>query len=177
MGKALSKEHTYAKVLFLGLEDSGKTTLLYHKQFNRNITTVTTEEQNIEILQPIEGVSFVVWDMGGQKSLRRRWEDQYIDTDGIVFVVDSTDPRKFPEVKDELFKIFENEDLNGIPICVLAHKQDLPEAEEPNTLVDMIGLREVVSHEWRVYGTSIVTGTGIDTAFNNFSLLVRSLFK
>ena len=177
MGKALSKENTYAKILFLGLEDSGKTTLLYHKQLDQNITTVTTEEQNIEILPSIEGISFVVWDMGGQKSLRRRWEDQYIGTDGIVFVVDSTDPRKFPEVKDELFKLFDNEDLNGVPICMLAHKQDLPDAEEPNNLVDLVGLREVVSHEWRVFGTSTVTGTGIDTAFSKFSLLVRSLFK
>ena len=177
MGKALSKENTYAKILFLGLEDSGKTTLLYNKQLHRNVTTVTTVEQNIEILPPIEGLSFVVWDMGGQKSLRRRWEEQYTGTDGIVFVVDSTDQRKFPEVKDELFKLFENEDLNGIPICVLAHKQDLPDAEDPNNLVDMIGIREVVSHEWRVYGTSTITGTGIDTAFSNFSVLVRSLFK
>ena len=173
MGKAFSKENVYAKILFLGLEDSGKTTLLYHKQLNQNITTVATEEQNIEVLHPIEGVCLAVWDMGGQKCARRNWEEHFVGADGIVFVVDSADPRKFEEVKEELYKLVEHEDLDGVPICVIAHKQDLPNAEPPNDLVDIIGLREVASHDWRIYGTSTVTGTGIDSAFSNLALLVK----
>ncbi|KAI6656872.1 ADP-ribosylation factor 1-like [Oopsacas minuta] len=177
MGKTFSKENVYAKILFLGLEDSGKTTLLYNKIMNGNITTVATDSHNIEILPPIEGLSMAVWDLGGHKSIRRRWEDHFDGTDGIIFVVDSANQRRFIEVKDELFKLFDNDVLNGVPICVIAHKQDLPDAESPNDLVDLIDMREVVSHEWRVFGTSTVTGTGIDTAFNNFAMLVKRNLK
>ena len=177
MGKAFSKENVYAKILFLGLEDSGKTTLLYHKQLNQNITTVTTEGQNVEVLHPIEGLCMVIWDMGGQRSLRRKWEEHFVGADGIVLVVDSANQRRFDEVTEELSKLIENEDLEGIPICVLAHKQDLPNAEAPNDIVDRIGLREVASHDWRIYGTSTVTGTGIDTAFENLATLVKRNLK
>ena len=173
MGKAFSKENVYAKILLVGLEESGKTSLLYYKKLNQNIKTVATEEQNIEILEPIEGIILAVWDMGGQKSSRRKWEEHFVGIDGIVFVVDSANQRRLEEVKEELFKLIEHQDLNGVPICVLAHKQDLPNAEAPNDIVDLIGLREVASHDWRVFGTSTMTGAGIETAFNNLASLVK----
>lgn len=177
MGKAFSKEDIYAKILFLGLDNSGKTSLLYHRKYDKNINSVSTEGQNVEILRKTEGISFVVWDMAGCKSSRGRWEEHYADADGIIFVLDSSNQGRFHEVKDELHKLIANEDLHGVPICVLAHKQDVESSDTPNDIVDLIELREVTSHEWRIFGTSVVSGTGIDDAFSEFALLVRRSFR
>lgn len=72
------------------------------------------------------GVNFLVWDVGGQEKLRPLWKSYTRCTDGIIFVVDSCDTERLEEAKMELTKTVRSPDNAGVPILILANKQDLP---------------------------------------------------
>ena len=50
-----------------------------------------------------------VWDVGGQKSIRSYWRNYFESTDGIVWVIDSADPRRFEDCKRELHALLHEE--------------------------------------------------------------------
>lgn len=72
------------------------------------------------------GVNFLVWDVGGQEKLRPLWKSYTRCTDGIIFVVDSCDIERLEEAKMELTRTARSPDNAGVPILILANKQDLP---------------------------------------------------
>lgn len=72
------------------------------------------------------GVNFLVWDVGGQEKLRPLWKSYTRCTDGIIFVVDSCDTERLEEAKMELTRTARSPDNAGVPILILANKQDLP---------------------------------------------------
>ena len=74
----------------------------------------------------ITGVNFLVWDVGGQEKLRPLWKSYTRCTDGIIFVVDSCDTERLEEAKMELTRTARSPDNAGVPILILANKQDLP---------------------------------------------------
>lgn len=66
-----------------------------------------------------------VWDIGGQKAIRPYWKNYYENTDGMVFVVDSSDEERIKECFEELGALLEEEALVKVPLLVYANKQDL----------------------------------------------------
>lgn len=108
MGAHGSKCQKQAQVLLLGLDGSGKTTLLYKLKYNENVTTVPTVGFNVETLETDRSSpSLTVWDVGGQKRMRPHWKHHYVDTAGLVFVVDSWDQRRMDEARKELHRVTE----------------------------------------------------------------------
>ena len=71
-----------------------------------------------------------MWDVGGQEKLRPLWRSYTRCTDGIVFVVDSTDTERMDEAKMELVRTVRAPENHHVPILVLANKQDLPGARD-----------------------------------------------
>lgn len=53
------------RILLLGLDGAGKTSILYKVKLNENITTIPTIGFNVETVTPCKGISFTVWDVGG----------------------------------------------------------------------------------------------------------------
>ena len=80
----------------------------------------------METVQPVKGVTFTVWDVGGQDKVRVLWKHYFRNTEGLIFVVDSADRDRMTEVKDELFAILESDEMMHVPFVVLANKQDMP---------------------------------------------------
>ena len=75
-----------------------------------------------------DGFKLHVWDTGGQAAIRTYWENYYDRTDGLVFVVDSSDDYRLEETTS-VFKILINEPkLSKVPILVFANKQDKNDA-------------------------------------------------
>uniref|UniRef100_A0A3Q3IVF9 Uncharacterized protein n=1 Tax=Monopterus albus TaxID=43700 RepID=A0A3Q3IVF9_MONAL len=70
-------------------------------------------------------VTFHFWDVGGQEKLRPLWKSYTRCTDGIIFVVDSVDAERMEEAKTELHKITKTSENQGVPLLVVANKQDL----------------------------------------------------
>ena len=71
------------------------------------------------------GFKLNVWDIGGQKHIRPYWKNYYANTDALIYVVDSADKRRVDEAAEELTSLLAEDDLKGVPVLVLANKQDL----------------------------------------------------
>lgn len=78
------------KILMLGLDGAGKTTILYNMKSGSVIDTIPTIGFNVETLK-FDKVQFMVWDVGGQTKIRALWKHYYEKTKGIIYVVDSSD--------------------------------------------------------------------------------------
>jgi ADP-ribosylation factor-like protein 3 len=116
-----------ARILVLGLDNAGKTTIL-KKLSGEDISKIMpTQGFNIKSLVQ-EGFKLNVWDIGGQKTIRDFWSNYFDNTDGLIFVVDSSDRKRLQETGKELSGLIEDEKLAGIPLLVFANKQDLLQA-------------------------------------------------
>ena len=59
---------------------------------------------NVETVE-YKNISFTVWDVGGQDKIRPLWRHYYQNTQGLIFVVDSSDRERIQESHDELHKM------------------------------------------------------------------------
>ncbi|XP_061445509.1 uncharacterized protein LOC133366441 [Rhineura floridana] len=161
-----------ARILLLGLDAAGKTTLLYKLKLNETPMTIPTIGFNVETIQPINNVSFTMWDVRGGP-IRTLWTYYHANTDGLVFMVDSVDYVRFEEAKFELEALLVSPDLQGVPLVLLANKQDLPGAWPPMEVAERMGLRKLQGHRWHVQGCCAVSGEGIPEAMVKLSEMVK----
>ena len=152
------------RLLILGLDNAGKTTVLYQIQFGESKVTVPTLGFNVETVK-YENLTFQMWDLGGQSELRPYWRCYYPKTNAIVFVIDSTDKERLDIAKQELFFLIKEEDLKGVPIAILANKQDLEGALSDIEISEMLGLSDIKTNQWAIFKTVAKTGVGLDNAF------------
>jgi len=162
-----------ARVLMLGLDAAGKTTILYKLKLNENVVTIPTIGFNVETVTIGKGISFTVWDIGGQEKLRALWRHYYPGTTGLIFVIDSSDKCRLREARDELFGILEHPDMNGVPVSVIANKQDLPGACSTSELAETLGLRDMRTHKWHIQSCCAITGDGIYEGMNQMAIMVK----
>ena len=67
------------RILMLGLDGAGKTTVLYKLKLGEVISSVPTIGFNVETVQ-YKKINFQVWDIGGQEKLRLLWRHYYNNT-------------------------------------------------------------------------------------------------
>ncbi|XP_060111470.1 ADP-ribosylation factor-like protein 4D [Heteronotia binoei] len=153
-------------VVVVGLDAAGKTSLLYRLKFQEFVKSVPTKGFNMEKIRvPLGGsraITFQVWDVGGQEKLRPLWKSYTRCTDGLVFVVDSTEAERLEEARVELHRIARASDNQGVPVLVLANKQDAAEALSVAEVEKGLGLHELgastLSH---IQGCSALSGLGL----------------
>jgi small GTP-binding protein len=160
----LRKEKRLAKVVWLGLDFAGKTTIIRRivtSEFKTN--TTRTLGLNVDEFSLDQSLKMVCWDIGGQQVFRETLWVSYIDeASGIVFVVDSSDENRFAEAKDELWRIvLANPKVKNIPILVLANKQDLPTSVNEGELAKALDLDKVVSSSFAIMACSAATGFNV----------------
>lgn len=149
------------QILMLGLDAAGKTTIVYKLKLGELITTVPTIGFNAERIE-YKGISFLVWDMGGQDKIRPLWRHYYQNTSGIIFVVDSADRDRIPIARDELQKLTREDELQDAAILVLANKQDIPGAMSAAELMKGLELDQLPgSRKWHVQPTVATSGDGL----------------
>ncbi|CAH1793147.1 unnamed protein product [Owenia fusiformis] len=166
-----------ARILMLGLDAAGKTTILYKIKLNENVNTIPTIGFNVETVSPSKGISFTVWDVGGQEKIRQLWKHYYQNSEGLLFVVDSSDRLRVDEAREELFGILEHDDMRGVPVVILANKQDMPRALKPYELIEQLHLRKLVGHKWHVQGTCAANGEGVYESLDEMTRLVKEYKK
>lgn len=114
-----------------------------------------------------------IWDVGGQKSLRSYWKNYFESTDGLIWVVDSSDKLRVQDCKRELHKLLEEERLLGATLLIFANKQDLPGACSCDDLERMLDLNAIKTHHWSIVPCSAYTGDnllrGIDWLIDDIS--------
>ncbi|ODN05948.1 ADP-ribosylation factor-like protein 4C [Orchesella cincta] len=154
-------------VVMVGLDSAGKTTALYRLKLDSYLNTVPTIGFNCERIRgskgKSKGVNFIVWDVGGQEKLRPLWRSYTRHTDGIIFVLDSVDEERFEEAKVELIRTVKSHDNLGVPLLLLANKQDLPGSKEPHEIESMLQLKETLHNTlYHVQPACAITGEGLD---------------
>ncbi|XP_053171568.1 ADP-ribosylation factor 4-like [Scomber japonicus] len=147
------------RVFAVGLDRAGKTTIFYKLTLAESVTTIPTLGFNVETVE-YKNISFTVWDVGGQCLLRPLWRHYLVNVEGLIFVVDSTDPARIKEAADELHKTLKLDRLKDMPILVFANKQDLPQAMSVSDITEALSLSGV-SQPWFVQASSAVSGTGL----------------
>uniref|UniRef100_A0A7S4CBQ1 Uncharacterized protein n=1 Tax=Eutreptiella gymnastica TaxID=73025 RepID=A0A7S4CBQ1_9EUGL len=148
------------KIVVVGLNNAGKTTILYSLHLGEVVVTQPTIGSNVEEIQ-YQNINFVVWDLGGQDSLRPSWSMYYINTQAIIFVVDSTDSERLSVVKEELFRMLESQDLKDACVLIFANKQDLQNAMNTTELAQKLNLHHVKNHNWHMQPCCGLTGEGL----------------
>eukprot|EP01038_Epipyxis_sp_PR26KG_P004110 gene4110-5860_t len=158
--RKLKKTDNEARILVLGLDNSGKTTIL-KKLSDEDISQIMpTQGFNIKSLMH-DGFKLNVWDIGGQKSIRPYWRNYYDQTDALIYVIDSADKRRMEETGVELMNLLEEEKLAGVPVLLFANKQDLMSALTPAELTAELGLNELREQTWSIVACSARTGEGL----------------
>lgn len=155
------------RILMVGLDGAGKTTILYTLKLGEVVKTIPTVGFNVETVE-YKNISFTVWDVGGQQQLRALWRHYYKDSHGVIFVVDSNDCTRLGDdygndksAKWELDHMLEDQNLPASAVLlVFANKQDLPNAVKPQEVADRLGLANL-KRPWFIQGSSATQGSGI----------------
>jgi len=148
------------RIVMVGLDSAGKTTILYKLKLGEVVTTVPTIGFNVETVE-YRNIHFTVWDVGGQSRIRPLWRHYYEGTDGIVFVVDCGDRERIGDARSELDKMLKEEQLQGAALLVLANKQDLPNVMLASEVADHLGLGQIQGRKWYVQAACATCGEGI----------------
>eukprot|EP00210_Caulerpa_lentillifera_P009083 g8665.t3 len=156
------------RILMVGLDAAGKTTILYKLKLGEVVTTIPTIGFNVETVE-YKNISFTVWDVGGQDKIRPLWRHYFQNTQGLIFVVDSNDRDRVGEARDELHRMIGEvqtqdlslDELRDAILLVFANKQDLPKAMTAADLTDKLGLHSLRQRSWYIQGTCATSGEGL----------------
>jgi len=159
--KLKSESNRELRILLLGLDNAGKTTIL-RTLASEEINQITpTQGFNIKSVQS-QGFKLNVWDIGGQRRIRPYWRNYFENTDVLIYVIDSTDRNRFDETGVELTELLEDEKLSGVPLLVFANKQDLFSAAKASEIADGLQLQQLRSRNWQIQACSAKKNEGIE---------------
>eukprot|EP00052_Salpingoeca_macrocollata_P012453 m.96664 g.96664 ORF g.96664 m.96664 type:complete len:392 (+) comp18487_c2_seq2:151-1326(+) len=150
-----------ARILMVGLDAAGKTTILYKLKLGEVITTIPTIGFNVETVKS-KNIEFTVWDVGGRGKIRPLWRHYYQRTQAMIYVVDSNDRDRLEEMREELHKMINEPELAKAVVLVLANKQDLPNALSIADVVAALNLQELLKdRQWYCQATCATSGDGL----------------
>ena len=148
------------RILMVGLDAAGKTTILYKLKLGELVTTIPTIGFNVETVE-YKNLKFTMWDVGGQDKLRPLWRHYFQNTQGLIFVVDSNDRERVGEARDELHRMLNEDELRDALLLVFANKQDLPNAMQPAEITERLGLHALRHRNWYIQSTCATSGDGL----------------
>jgi ADP-ribosylation factor-like protein 2 len=152
------------RILILGLDNAGKTTILT-SLLGEDITQISpTLGFSIRTVQ-FDGFKLDIWDVGGQKTLRSYWRNYFESTDGLIWVVDATDHVRMQDSREALHALLLEERLMGADLLVLANKTDIPGCLTSAQVQSILLLDDIRGHRWRIFEVSAVTGRNIRAGF------------
>ncbi|KAF3351084.1 hypothetical protein VdG1_00472 [Verticillium dahliae VDG1] len=169
MGKIFGSKEM--RLLMLGLDAAGKTTILYKLKLGQDVTTIPTVGFNVETVT-YKNVKFNVWDVGGQDKIRPLWRHYFSvisaayiataeSTQGLIFVIDSSDRARIEEARSELHRIINDREMKDSLLLVFANKQDINDAMKPQEVTEALQLSKLKDKVWYVVPSCATTGEGL----------------
>eukprot|EP00993_Chasmostoma_nieuportense_P004748 NODE_5400_length_659_cov_163.834586_g5237_i0.p2 GENE.NODE_5400_length_659_cov_163.834586_g5237_i0~~NODE_5400_length_659_cov_163.834586_g5237_i0.p2 ORF type:complete len:179 (+),score=49.13 NODE_5400_length_659_cov_163.834586_g5237_i0:46-582(+) len=137
------------ELCLVGLENSGKTTLLNILSTGYPVETLPTVGLNVKVVKK-EGVSMKVWDLGGQERFRAEWARYTQGCDVIIYVIDSSDFDRIQLSRKELHKLLEDKNLANLPILIALNKIDLDPHLSKEEVIRDLNLDYVTDNPWIV---------------------------
>lgn len=160
LSRVLASFRKEARVLMLGLDAAGKTTVLHKLACGETVSTIPTIGFNVDTVQ-YKNVNFNVWDVGGQDKIRRLWRHYYTGSDALIFVVDASDRDRMKLAREEMDAVLAAPEMAHAAVLVLSNKQDLPDALPTAEVADKLGLHAMRSRKWYIQGSCATTGDGL----------------
>ncbi|KAK4446739.1 ADP-ribosylation factor family-domain-containing protein [Podospora aff. communis PSN243] len=173
-GKLLGSREV--RILMLGLDAAGKTTILYKLKIQRDVTTIPTVGFNVESFT-FKNIKFNMWDVGGQDKIRPLWRHYYSGTQALIFVVDSADRARIDEARTELHRIINDREMKDCFLLVFANKQDIPGAMKPHEITEKLQLAKLKDRLWYVQPSVATAGQGLFDGFDWMSDRIKELPK
>ncbi|XP_055340142.1 uncharacterized protein LOC129589407 [Paramacrobiotus metropolitanus] len=158
-------------ILMVGLDNAGKTTVLFKLRLGEVVCTIPTIGFNVETVS-YKNLNFTVWDVGGQERLRPLWHHYFHSAKAVIYVVDSNDPQRMAEAQEELYRLVTADELRDAPFLILANKQDLPHALSAGEIAKGLGLSDLRSHRWHIQSCCATSGDGL---YEGLDWLARDL--
>mmetsp|Transcript_68708 Transcript_68708/g.159296 ORF Transcript_68708/g.159296 Transcript_68708/m.159296 type:complete len:180 (-) Transcript_68708:73-612(-) len=151
---------TEMRILMVGLDAAGKTTILYKLKLGEVVTTIPTIGFNVETVE-YKNLSFTVWDVGGQDKVRPLWRHFGQGTQALIYVIDSADRDRIEDSGEELTRMLKEEEMHGAALLVFANKQDQPNAMTAAEVTEKLGLYKLCDRQWFIQPACAVTGDGL----------------
>ena len=170
------------RILILGLDAAGKTSLLQRALAKENVEpnfdVNPTVGFNVEMCQfdRSKRATYALWDVGGQEKIRSLWRHYYAGASGLIFVIDSTDVDRLEEAGDALNSILTDQDMKTTPVLIFANKQDAENAATVEEITKEIGFKGVSQErrKWRIQPCSAWTGDGVIEGFESFHKILEA---
>ena len=156
-----SRSRNNFRIIILGIQNAGKTTILYRLSIGQLVKTTPTIGSNVEEIS-YNNVKLQAWDLGGQESSRSMWEVYFVNTDAVIYVIDTHD-ETFDESKAQFYKLLKHDALKNAIILIYANKQDLPGAKSMAEIISIYELDSIKDHIWHIQPCSAHTGEGLIT--------------
>jgi ADP-ribosylation factor-like protein 3 len=158
--RKLKKNDKEPRILILGLDNAGKTSILRKLSDEDPTQTQPTQGFNIKSVD-CEGFKLNMWDIGGKKAIRAYWPNYFDEVDCLVYVVDAADKRRLEETAAELEALLGEEKLKGAPVLVFSNKSDLATALSPEDVSTTLQLHNLRDRKWSIQRCSAKTGEGL----------------
>lgn len=152
-----TEEH---KIVMVGLDNAGKTTILYQFLMNEVVHTSPTIGSNVEEVV-WRNIHFIMWDLGGQQSLRAAWSTYYTNTEFVIMVIDSTDRERLAVTREELYRMLSHEELSKASVLIYANKQDLKGSMTAAEISRQLDLTSIKQQQWHIQSCCALTGEGL----------------
>ncbi|CAD8051782.1 unnamed protein product [Paramecium sonneborni] len=154
------------KIVIVGLESSGKTALFEYIRIGNFVQTEPTEGYNVNF----NNKDFLIFDLAGKTP--NLWQHYYQNTDGIIFMIDSTNKGKLQEVKQQLIKLNRDIEFLNIGVLILFNKQDL-EHLDFQVLLEECGVEKNLQFQKAWQMCSCKTGEGIEEGIKKLVFLIK----
>ncbi|XP_042561016.1 E3 ubiquitin-protein ligase TRIM23 isoform X1 [Clupea harengus] len=149
------------RVVTLGLDGAGKTTILFklkHDEFMQPIPTIGFNVETVEY----KNLKFTIWDVGGKHKLRPLWKHYYLNTQAVVFVIDSCHRDRLMESHSELAKLLTEKELRDALLLIFANKQDVAGAVSVEEMTELLSLHKLCcGRSWHIQGCDARSGVGL----------------
>ena len=160
------KKKKEIKGLVLGLDNAGKTTILKAFKGETAKNLPPTKGFNFQKFE-YKRTFFTLWDLGGQKSIRKYWEDYYQkENDCIIYVIDSSESYRLEETEKELYSILQQPELSGVPLVIYANKQDLNLALNADEILEQLDLDNITDRNWTIITCRALTKQGLSSGLD-----------
>jgi ADP-ribosylation factor-like protein 1 len=178
MGKEISKfsqkicvRTGFYKVLILGLEGTGKTTLFDRLKSNEVYITNPTIGFNVEQIK-LDSQIVTLWDFGGHEKIMNLWDRYFDNTDLVILVLDSTDSDSWEKIQN-ILKIIK-EKLSNIYLLILINKIDLNGTQSNEYIIEKCELYKYDLKIAKVLRTSLVRGDGLKEVTKTMTNLLQN---
>ncbi|OLS16410.1 MAG: small GTP-binding protein [Promethearchaeota archaeon CR_4] len=152
---------TKAKLFVFGLDKAGKTAILNRLRGQSFEPTRPTLSVDVEQFEK-EHLVFQSYDLAGQASLRNSWLQYLPNSNGLIFVIDYSDPGRFKEAFTEFTRVLGNTEARILPILIYANKKDIYKRFEIAKFATIFDLRKLLKNPWKVMPCSAKTGEGLE---------------